>query len=481
LLLDHAALSVTVGLAGFIALLVLGTQVLDWYWPVLLLAVTLAFGWFRVRGSVPSAYRVAQAMDRRLESHDLLSTAYHYSEGHPRLTPDEGVVASVTRLADRKAGEVELTSAVPLHVPKNVWPAAVLTLVAAGLFVVRYGVLHTMDLDAPLVEIRLDTITGVPEKLFAKTQQKQVTIPGESPDTFNVPVEGGDKTKSNEDTPDSALDSPETPDGERSGLTEQTLSNTKQGEADKQGNETGESVDGKQEGQQGEKGSGEKGSNDQAKSGQKSDQKGNQQGSKEANSMLDKMRDAFANLMDKLKSQSQSGESKQTASAKEQQKGSGQQQAQQKGMPSRNQTPENDPSGDPNGDQQGEQSEDAQGQKSSQGDKAAEQQAKDSKSGMGKQDGKKDTELAEQLEAMGKISEILGKRSQSLTGEMMVEVSSSKQQLKTPYMNRKATHAEAGGEINRDEVPLHLQPFVRQYYEAVRKGQNTAPSAPKKE
>jgi O6-methylguanine-DNA--protein-cysteine methyltransferase len=51
----------------------------------------------------------------------------------------------------------------------------------------------------------------------------------------------------------------------------------------------------------------------------------------------------------------------------------------------------------------------------------------------------------------------------------MVEVASGKQQLKTQYSQRKATHADAGGEINRDEVPLAYQQFVQQYFEEIRK------------
>ena len=43
-------------------------------------------------------------------------------------------------------------------------------------------------------------------------------------------------------------------------------------------------------------------------------------------------------------------------------------------------------------------------------------------SGIGRQDGSKDVKLAEQLAAMGKISEIIGKRSANVTGELTVEV-----------------------------------------------------------
>ncbi len=70
---------------------------------------------------------------------------------------------------------------------------------------------------------------------------------------------------------------------------------------------------------------------------------------------------------------------------------------------------------------------------------------------------------------MGKISEILGKRSAAVSGEVMVEVGSSKQQLKTPFAQRQASHVEAGSEIHRDEVPLADQQFVQQYFEQIRK------------
>jgi hypothetical protein len=93
----------------------------------------------------------------------------------------------------------------------------------------------------------------------------------------------------------------------------------------------------------------------------------------------------------------------------------------------------------------------------------------DSKSGIGSSDGDKSAREAAQLAAMGKISELLGKRAQNISGEMMVEVGSSKQQLKTPWAQRQTTHVEAGSEIHRDEVPLMYQQFVQQYFEEIRK------------
>jgi hypothetical protein len=93
----------------------------------------------------------------------------------------------------------------------------------------------------------------------------------------------------------------------------------------------------------------------------------------------------------------------------------------------------------------------------------------DAHSGIGRQDGDKSVKEAEQLAAMGKLAEIIGKRSASLTGDMTVETPSGKQQLKTDYSGKVGHHADTGGEINRDEIPLADQQYVREYMELVRK------------
>ena len=99
---------------------------------------------------------------------------------------------------------------------------------------------------------------------------------------------------------------------------------------------------------------------------------------------------------------------------------------------------------------------------------------------MGKQDGNKDLADAEQLAAMGKISEIIGKRSAQLTGEMTVEVPSGKQQLKTAYTRKHAAHGDTGGELSREEIPLNLQPYVQRYFDEIRKIPVPKPEPPVK-
>jgi hypothetical protein len=60
-----------------------------------------------------------------------------------------------------------------------------------------------------------------------------------------------------------------------------------------------------------------------------------------------------------------------------------------------------------------------------------------------------------------------------------VEVENSSRQLRTPYAQSDAHHAQAGGEINRDEVPAALQAYVEQYFEQVRKQAAATPAAPR--
>ena len=90
-------------------------------------------------------------------------------------------------------------------------------------------------------------------------------------------------------------------------------------------------------------------------------------------------------------------------------------------------------------------------------------------SGMGHSDGSKDLKDAEQLAAMGKLSEIIGKRSANVTGEMTIESQSGPQQLRTAYARSDARHAATSGDISRDEVPIEVQAYVQKYFEQVRK------------
>src|SRR5437868_6609103 len=82
LVLDKGALALTIGLGGAVLLLLVGTQILDWYWPVLLAVVSLGVGVYQLRKHIPSRYELAQTIDRRMVLADSISTAVYFS-AHP--------------------------------------------------------------------------------------------------------------------------------------------------------------------------------------------------------------------------------------------------------------------------------------------------------------------------------------------------------------------------------------------------------------
>ena len=462
LALEQTTWAITLALAGLILLLIAGTQILSWVWPAALLTAGSLFGLFRLRGRLPSPYQVAQTLDARLSLRDLLSTAWHFEKAQSRsqFTP------LVLDQAGQTAAAIHPADAVPLAWPRNGYWALGLVVLALATLGWRYGRLQTLDLRAPLVELRFDpfsAFTGAPP-----VQAKKLTPPG-----VQVPLDTSANSSdplSPEQLPENALMSVPDPEGQGRSLA----------------NQAGEKRDGRNSNEQGvaEEGDTTEGSESRpgdnsadappaAKSQPQSGDNKPPPSSKETNSLLDKMRDALANLMDKLKTESTSQQQNASSQSGKQNTPAGQKG--QKGQKS----PGKDPSqGDPNSDAQaqaGQEASDQPGQKSAQSDpNASDNPSNQEKSGIGRQDGKKDTELAEQLDAMGKISEILGKRAQNLQGEMTVEVTTTKQQLRTPYVQRGASHAESGGEIHRDEVPLHLQQFVQNYYDQLRK-QNPTP------
>jgi hypothetical protein len=184
------------------------------------------------------------------------------------------------------------------------------------------------------------------------------------------------------------------------------------------------------------------------------------------------MKDAMSSLMSKMRPNPGSQKSMQNNEKSADNQQSGQMQQANKDPQSQSQNGRDQQSSqDPNaqGQEQGQTTEKAQSSQGRNSDKTSDKNGNDARSGVGRQDGLKEFKEAEQQQAMGKLAEIIGKRSQSLTGDMMVETPSGKQQLKTQYSQRVGRHTDLGGEINRDEVPVMYQQYVREYMEQVRK------------
>ncbi len=187
--------------------------------------------------------------------------------------------------------------------------------------------------------------------------------------------------------------------------------------------------------------------------------------------LLEKMRDAFENILAKLKSADDAGETAQTIPETGRTGAKNQQETGQKGEVPQNGTPEQGASRpDEQGDLTNSDGEMAQAVRGRKSERSVEQSSGGGEtSGIGKGEGDKAIREAEQLAAMGKISELLGRRRASLTGEIMVESPPSRQQdLKTPYTERDAVHSANGGEIHRDEIPMIYQQYVLGYFDQVR-------------
>jgi len=470
-LVRHGLTALLFGLGGLIVLLLAGTQIFDWYWPALLFLLALSIGVWQFRRHMPSLYRLAQIVDERLETHDSLSTALHFRSS------DEPMVGAQRAVAARLANTLIPTAAVPMHWPKSTYAVVALLLTAFTLVGIRYGILNTLDLSAPVSEAVIDIFRFAPlsakkqmaksnaDKLNEELQKLGLSMDENAKDELTKIEMAKEGEITTSDIPD-VNDISDTARGEKG-------KSTVEGKGVNPGE--GEGGEGEQDSKNadpndlGKEGKSENGKQQDAKNGKQGTKSGDNNLQANKNSMMDKMKDAFANMMNKLKQPDQQ-EGQQQADNKKggekggQQKG-GQQPGKQPGKGNEAQDGDEQP-GDDAADAAEKQA-NSQGQG---GDKSASMQAPpDAKSGVGKADGDKSIKDAQQLQAMGKISEILGKRAKDIAGEVMVEVNGGKQQLRTQYTNSTAKHTESGGEIHRDEVPLHHQHYVQQYFEEVRK------------
>ncbi len=474
----QALVALSIGAGGLVLLLILGTQVLNWYWPLLLGAVSFGYLVYRVWNKLPNSYQAAQIVDRRLRTHDLFSAAHHFL-GQPSTRLTESLI----EIADQEARSISSAVAVPFHMPSGWARAAGLAVAALSLLVFRYAIQSSLDLGEPIAPGLYQLLaSGEKPKQLAKTNAKN---PDASPlegfgltETSQQRAEDKSKEKGQELSTETASSTESAASGQKPGQFQQSMAPSEEGEK-MEGAEKGEAAGAGDKNQQGDPGNkdGEKKSDggDKKTASQKS---GDQQGDK--SSLMDKFKDAMANMMNKLKSQDKSqGEQQSQNGKKDSQQGSGQQQQQQSNKGQQSQGKEQaggQQQNDPNGQQQGEGNEKSPNQQAKGGDKSNQPSNGDNKSGTGKQDGSKDIQLAEQQKAMGKISEVFGKRAQNLQGEIMIEVSSSKSQaLKTAYSDKTAAHTDSAGVIHRDEVPLIFQNYVQRYFEELRKSPAPAP------
>jgi hypothetical protein len=456
---SSAALSV------LILLLLFGTQILSWYWLVLIPALSAAAGLYLVRRRLPGPYAAAQMVDARMGLADTLSTALYFSQAPPG--PDEsasGVRRRQGEQAERLAATVDARRAAPLSVPRTLYLVAVLALAATALFALRYGLSRKLDLKPPLAAMLQRQFGWNPRPDVARNgRRKSAPKPGDPEDN---PAAAQDPEQHAAAQPDPAGDHDQ-------GASDPGSADQKDTTADsRKQSDNAASVPGDEPEAQAEKSSGPQGTDSASASppNSKADPSpsGGQRNSDNSGdnaSWVNKLKDAFQNLL----SRANPPKSGQDSGNHDQQPGKGQQSS-AKPQSGKDAQASADQPGDAQNGQSGDEGKSRQDPNGkSGGENDGRQNSKQPGSGVGSQDGDKSLKQAQQLEAMGKLSEIYGKRAATITGEATVEVQSTSQQLRTQYVQRGAQHSQGGAEIDRDVIPVALQGYVERYFEQMRK------------
>ena len=469
--------ALSVGLGGVVLLLVLGTELLDWRWLLIVPSVTAAIGIYRTSRRLPGDYAAAQIVDRRLQLADSISTAFYFADPNSAARGGPMCQAQLEQ-AERMAAGIDVRRAIPFTMPRAIYAAGLLAFVATSLFALRYGLARRLDLRPPLAAI-LEHSFGGSETRLAALQKKRDFAAKRSPlqDALGISTEDAASKGAGEldAAPDEALESSQVPDSDNSKRSpSEAKANTPPEGDPMEGDSEGDAGDGAQ-GEGGQDKSGKQGGN-KSKAGEQNAGNDAAGASGENSTLMSKLRDAMSNLLSRMKQQPNGAGAQQQTANQNGQQGQAQKGAGQKGKSGQGKQQQGGQDSDAQDGDQGDQAQSAQNaQGRGAGQSTEEQASKQPGSGIGKQDGSKDVKLAEQQAAMGKISEIIGKRSANVSGDVTVEVQNSTQQLKTAWVQQNAEHNNTGGEINRDEVPVEFQTYVQQYFEQVRKLDAAAP------
>ncbi len=416
----------------------------------LLLAATVALGAAAIGTLIvrlilenrkrPSEYALAQEVDDRLKLADTLSTAAYFASPNAKGDVDPELRDLQRARAEEAARTVDLKQALPLRRPVTLVPAAIAALVVAGVFLLRFTATGSFDTKASLVEGPLKALLQPAEKQArAEKQPGEGVEPGNGEDANKELDKNRDYAGEPEAQQEETAESPENPDSQK-----------------------GDQQKGEGKGEPSNKESADQ-QQPNSQNAQDPQQQGNQDGQQQE-SLMDKLKDAVSDLMNKVKPSNNKQQSSKNGKKGDKQGGEKQEQSADNDdkQPGDNADSENHNKGN---------------EMDSSGVSAEGQKDDNAHSGVGSQEGDKSARQAEALKAMGKISELFGKRAENVTGAVMIEVGTTRQQLKTPLSQSNATHAEAGSEIHRDEVPLEYQQFVQQYFDQVRRTSPTASPA----
>ena len=450
----HFAIAVTVALAVLSLLLLLGTDILDWRWLIFVPAAPLATGIFVALRRLPRPYPTAQLLDRRLKLADSLSTALFFAGPHQAHRCDDGTRQAQQADATRIAASVDIREAFPIRFPRASYLAVLPAIVAAGLFDIRYRSDARLDLRPPLTAIvqqLLEDVTSELAKLEDQLQQLLTPDRQKDEEAEKQKPDAGDEEASASNPPDTSAAKTA---GSGSAARQQTeVADNKLAEEPQAAQQEQQFSEDSQAGSEPNSSStrDRDGRQQQKKSAAGDPQSGS---SNSESSVLNKLKDSMANLLSMMKPNPGSSGKQQTGKSRD---GNSQDSRKQSDQASDSANAEPGADSPRSGDAKSL----APGQSSNPG---ADKQAG---TGAGNEEGIKEIIRAEQLEAMGKLDAIFGKRAQNIAGEFTAEATQGPQQLKTAYQQRTATHTDVHAKAERDEVPVAFQDYVERYFELV--------------
>jgi hypothetical protein len=468
-ILREAAWGTVIALLGPTFLLLAGRQWFAWPFLVVFGVAGVALAAWRLAAHRATAYQVSLAIDTRLSLQDQISTAIFFL--------DQATVPAVEQrqAAARLAAAAPIEQAFPLAAPRSLYAVAAVFAVASALWAIRFLLEKPLTLEQPLPQViqqallphrNPDRQPGAPrEQLAAKNQP--ATLAYDNPEALveGQREPGQDPSQPTASTPDPEQGRPDGSRGAEDGAAGDPFGDPTASEMDDAPIQSYEDMLERDAKSGLSKAEGKQGSDQESNNGAKG-------GDSEASSLLSKLRDAMNNMLSKMQQKPQGNGKPQQATPGAQSNAGEPQDGRGEGQ---------NGAGQPQ--QGGQQAAEGEGAETDQAPNGAGAAAKagakgadggqkgSSGEGAGRQDGDKSILEAQQQEAMGKLSELYGRRAQTVSGEVTVEAQPGKQTLRTPLSAKQGAHQDAGGQVSRDEIPLAYQSYIKEYFTKIRQAE----------
>jgi hypothetical protein len=472
--LAQFSFAAAVSVAGFALVLILGTRFLEWWTLAVFAAVGVGIGFYKIYNRTPGTYTTAIKLDGNAGLKDVLSTAVYFSE---HQTGSGTFRESQRQQAESSAGTVQLERAVPFVVPRSFYAMAAMCVLASALIGLRYRTGHGLDLRAPITQFLFeDEAARDAKKRPANPKSQNWMDEAQSLlSKLGMAPNPQEPTPGDPDSLDKAIEQALQNPADPTGKNDKSEGAGKGGQAKAAGDKadpsaSGDPLDNADESAR-EQNDSEGANPKEGDQGSKTTSgKNGSQSNKE--SLLSRLKDAVSNMLSKSNKEDSSSSAQKNQQSAKNDPQSGEKGQAGKGAQEKGESQSDAQDGRPDDGQNGQQ---AQGKLNS----PASQTPQQGGSGIGNQDGSKEMKAAAQLKAMGKISEIIGQRAATVSGETTVEVQSGNQKLHTAYSTTTAAHGETDGDVTRDEIPVALQAYVQQYFSEVHKQKDGGKGTPK--